>query len=136
VTQNLPGAGVGRSTSPAEAPGPAGGREPWTMPRPRRPEPGPPLVADPAIRRPAGTTGPLPAGPAAPAGPAGPAVSDGSQPGDRTRSGLERRVRGAQLPSTQPLAIRRTGEHPAASGGDYGLSRQPVGHGDDNATGG
>ncbi|MFP3900099.1 MAG: nitrate- and nitrite sensing domain-containing protein [Acidimicrobiia bacterium] len=136
VTQNLPGAGAGRPPGPAGAPGPVGGPEPWTTPRPRRPEPGPPLVADPAIRVRGGAPGsPQPDG-ADLLGAAGPSGPDGPEGGDRTRSGLERRVRGAQLPSTQPLSVRRTGEHRAVPGGDYGHGRQPVGHGDDSATGG
>jgi len=35
---------------------------------------------------------------------------------------LARRVRGAQLPNTQFVSLRRGGEHPPAGGGDYGRS--------------
>jgi hypothetical protein len=36
---------------------------------------------------------------------------------DHTASGLARRVRGAQLPQTQPVGLRRPGEPAAAPGG-------------------
>jgi hypothetical protein len=45
--------------------------------------------------------------------------------GGLTAGGLTRRVRGAQLPTTQPLTVRRTQEHP--SGGDGGYRRRDHG---------
>ncbi|MGH9110891.1 MAG: nitrate- and nitrite sensing domain-containing protein [Acidimicrobiales bacterium] len=63
--------------------------------------------------------GPLPGQAPAPLArrtPPGPVPKRGQ---DQTRSGLARRVRGAQLPTTQPLSLRRSGEHPPVGGGDY-----------------
>ena len=61
----------------------------------------------------------------------------------RTASGLTRRVRGAQLPSQEPLSLRRTAEDPRASdGAGYGHVRgvRPRGggngHGNGHAAGG
>jgi signal transduction histidine kinase len=45
-----------------------------------------------------------------------PVVPPSTRP-EHTTSGLARRVRGAQLPRTQPISLRRTGEVPAIGGG-------------------
>ena len=100
---------------PGEAQGPPARRTPggpatppWSPPAGRRvPPPAPP----------AGRRVPPPAPPARPA----PHLEQ-AHGQDRTPSGLARRVRGAQLPNTQFVSLRRGGEHPPAGGGDYGRS--------------
>jgi signal transduction histidine kinase len=85
---------------------------PTTRPPANRSWPAPPLVM------PAAPSGPAPAtrGPApAPPGPGG----DG---GGLTTGGLTRRVRGAQMPSTQPLSVRRAPDHSSSPPADYGLT--------------
>jgi signal transduction histidine kinase len=90
-------------------PAPAPGQAP-TPPAPRTPG-GP---ATPPWSPPAGRPAPPPAPPARPA-----PRQELAHGQDRTPSGLARRVRGAQLPNTQPLSLRRGGEHPPVGGGDY-----------------
>jgi hypothetical protein len=74
-----------------------------------------PPVAMPPVAMPPVPTPPAPTPPAAmpPAGP--PPTPDA---GGITSGGLTRRVRGAQMPATQPLSLRRSGGdgHPPASG--------------------
>jgi signal transduction histidine kinase len=71
---------------------------------------------------------PAPPGPEGPAGPgappgrpplAGRPAPGGPPEGGQTSSGLARRVRGAQMPVTQPLNLRRPQEHPQSGGGGY-----------------
>src|SRR5690606_8566943 len=57
--------------------------------------------------------------PPGPLGPTGPAEPSAPESTDQTASGLVRRVRGAQLPNTQPASLRWGKEH-RATGGDYG----------------
>ena len=52
-------------------------------------------------------------------GPAGPPPADAA--GEATASGLARRVRGAQLPATQPLNLRRRQDHPSGPPAGYRL---------------
>jgi hypothetical protein len=61
--------------------------------------------ARPGVHAPSGGTGAPPLGqsPAAPGSPPDPSA------GGTTQGGLTRRVRGAQMPSTQPLSLRRSG---------------------------
>jgi hypothetical protein len=87
-------------------------------------------------------------GPSEPPGPHGPGrrapIPPPGGPGpNRTASGLTRRVRGAQLPSQEPLSLRRTAEDPpAGDGAGYGHVRglRPRGggngHGNGHAAGG
>jgi hypothetical protein len=84
---------------------------------------------EPLTRRPDVGGGPAPQGPPTavpqPGGPTGPAAG-----GPDAGLPLTRRVRGAQMPSTSPMSLRRTtGEHPAAPGGPAGQppdrGRQP-----------
>jgi signal transduction histidine kinase/CHASE3 domain sensor protein len=120
--------------------------EPWTVPRPRRPEPGPlpegrastrSVFGDHVVSPAPPSPGPPSPGPPSPGppSPAGPPRQVPSDDRDQTDSGLVRRVRGAQLPPTQPISLRRSGEHRAPDGGDYGHSLQPAGHGRDSAAG-
>jgi signal transduction histidine kinase len=55
----------------------------------------------------------------------------------RTASGLTRRVRGAQLPTQEPLSLRRTARDPRAAGGagGYGHARGVRPRGDGNGNG-
>jgi signal transduction histidine kinase len=74
----------------------------------------------PAPPAPTGPTGPT--RPGAPAGrpPLGSRPAPGGPPeGGQTSSGLARRVRGAQMPTTEPLNLRRPPEHPQSGGGGY-----------------
>jgi hypothetical protein len=50
-----------------------------------------------------------------------PAPPAGQEPSGPTASGLARRVRGAQLPTTQPLNLRRNQEHPSGGTAGYRL---------------
>jgi signal transduction histidine kinase len=98
-------------TSPGQqAPAPGQAQGP-----PARRTPGGP--ATPPWSPPAGRRVPPPAPPARPA----PHLEQ-AHGQDRTPSGLARRVRGAQLPNSQFVSLRRGGEHPPAGGGDYGRS--------------
>jgi signal transduction histidine kinase len=95
-----------------------------------------------------GSLPPRQPGPSDPPGPQGPGrrapIPPPGGPGPtRTASGLTRRVRGAQLPSQEPLSLRRTAEDPPASdGAGYGHVRglRPRGggngHGNGHAAGG
>ena len=78
----------------------------------RRPAPGgpagPPPTAPPPVMRPARAM-PAAAPPPTPA----PAIGDGGS----TSGGLTRRVRGAQMPATQPLSLRRSGPDDRPAGG-------------------
>jgi hypothetical protein len=67
-----------------------------------------------------GANGGVPSAPAVPA--------DGGDAGP-TAGGLTRRVRGAQLPSTQPLNLRRRPEHPQDPSGGYRLGERNDAHG-------
>ncbi len=97
-------------TPPGHAPPP--GQVPAHLARRTPPGPGTPPGPDtPPWSPPAGQ--PLPP-------PAPPAPGRGQVHGqDQTPSGLARRVRGAQLPTTQPLSLRRSGEHPPVGDGDH-----------------
>jgi Histidine kinase-, DNA gyrase B-, and HSP90-like ATPase len=60
---------------------------------------------------------------------AGPGAPTGSAPAAGFESGppLARRVRGAQMPTTNPMSVRRTtGEHAAAPGGPAAAPRDPT----------
>jgi signal transduction histidine kinase len=94
-----PSRGASRPRPPSGDPGPLSGERPaarWGDVN------GGPLPPRPSARAPGGPTGPVPPPPSVP--PAGPSVP--APP-------LTRRVRGAQMPTTSPLSLRRsTGEHP------------------------
>jgi signal transduction histidine kinase len=123
ITNNLPR----RSPQVPPAPTAPAAREatrptnPWTPPPhherqvTNRSWPAPPDLGRPGATP--GDTGrpPLPnrSGNGAPGGrgPGGPAPADAA--GGATASGLARRVRGAQLPATQPLNLRRRQDHPS-----------------------
>ncbi|HEY8523342.1 MAG TPA: nitrate- and nitrite sensing domain-containing protein [Acidimicrobiales bacterium] len=62
-------------------------------------------------------TGPQPV---TPSGPETPRPRLDPTSGGTTASGLARRVKGAQLPNTQPLSLRRSSEHATAERRDYG----------------
>jgi signal transduction histidine kinase len=94
-------------TPPGQAPAPGQAQGP-----PARRTPGGP--ATPPWSPPAGRHVQPPAPPARPA-----PRQEQAHGQDRTPSGLARRVRGAQLPNTQFVSLRRGGEHPPAGGGDY-----------------
>jgi signal transduction histidine kinase len=107
---------------------PTGPRRPGSIApgSPPRRQPGPPDLP--------GPEGPRRGAPLPPPGAPGPT---------RTASGLTRRVRGAQLPSQEPLSLRRTAEDPRATdGAGYGHVRglRPRGggngHGNGDAAGG
>ncbi|HEX6421465.1 MAG TPA: nitrate- and nitrite sensing domain-containing protein [Acidimicrobiales bacterium] len=126
-------------------PGPAPAGPPRATPPPPAPIPGPPPPA--AIPQ-APTAGPRPAaGPPVRSWPAPPPVrAAGPSPAGRngaddgrpvtgppagapgtsgaTASGLARRVRGAQLPVTEPMHLRRTQEPPSGGGAGYRRDRQ------------
>jgi hypothetical protein len=113
------------TTNLAGHPSPPASRSPGTPPTPpTRPPAGTPPRVPPAP--PQGSwaprRGPVPTGRGgAPVPP--PAPPDAS----RTASGLTRRVRGAQLPTTEPLAFRRNTQPRRGSGGDAGgYGRVPV----------
>jgi hypothetical protein len=119
---------------PADAPPPThrpppGGYDPTTrrdrMPGGGAPQ-GPPTRGEPLTRGPDVGGGPPAQRPptAAPrtAGPTGPAPAGGTEAGPP----LTRRVRGAQMPTTNPMSVRRqTGEHPATPGGPAGQPPDP-----------
>jgi hypothetical protein len=77
----------------------------------------PPRPAEPATRGPdvgGGRSPHPPSGVPGPEGPTGPGPARGPEAGPP----LTRRVRGAQMPTTSPMSLRRTtGEQPAATGG-------------------
>ena len=83
---------------------------PTTRPPANRSWPAPPLAMPP------GPAGPPPA----PAGPPPAAPGPNGDPGGQTAGGLTRRVRGAQMPATQPLSVRRTQDHSSSAPADYG----------------
>jgi signal transduction histidine kinase len=118
---------------PADAPPPThpppGGYDPMArrdrMPGGGAPQ-GPPTRGEPLTRGPdVGGAPPAPRPPtAAPrtGGPTGPAPGGGTEAGPP----LTRRVRGAQMPPTNPMSVRRqTGEHPATPGGPAGQPPDP-----------
>jgi hypothetical protein len=75
------------------------------------------------------------------AGPRRPSQVPQGSNGPHTASGLTRRVRGANLPTTEPLSLRRTGEQPRVAEGPVGgYGRTPVppprGEGSGNGHGG
>jgi hypothetical protein len=88
----------------------------------------PPSREEPAARGPGPGGGRFPRrtpigapGPDGPPGPVPPAQAPESGPP------LTRRVRGAQMPTTNPLSLRRTtGEHPVAPGGPPAQSAEPI----------
>jgi signal transduction histidine kinase len=89
--QRIPG-GEGRQRPPTRGEPPTRGPDVWGGQPPPRPPSG--------VPEPNGPTGPVPAG-----------GTDAGPP-------LTRRVRGAQMPTTSPMSLRRTtGEHPVAPGG-------------------
>jgi signal transduction histidine kinase len=114
VAPRRPGA---RPTAPPPGPPAPPGQSPWATPDPAAPgslprrQPGPPHL-------------PSPNGPGRARGaPPSPAPE-----GARTASGLTRRVRGAQLPTSEPLSLRRTVENPRRSdgaGAGYGHAPGP-----------
>jgi hypothetical protein len=53
--------------------------------------------------------------------------------GGTTPGGLARRVRGAQLPTTQPVSLRRGSEHAAAGTGGYGRDDRRAANGNGDA---
>jgi signal transduction histidine kinase len=119
-TTNLQGSGPLPPTAPAapwgppaQSPGDRQPRPPTPLPH-RRPSPDG-RATMPPVAMPPVPTPPAPTPPAAmpPAGP--PPTPDA---GGITSGGLTRRVRGAQMPATQPLSLRRSGAdgHPPASG--------------------
>jgi hypothetical protein len=85
--------------------------------------------------RPVTPAGPPPGsnGPGAPQAPAQPL--DPSS-GGTTQSGLARRVRGAQLPMTQPLSLRRSSEHAGSANRDYGRDDHGAASGNGDALSG
>ena len=115
-TTNLQGRGAPPPTAPAAPWGPPAPSPVPRQPLPptplshRRPSPegrgAPPPVAMPPVAMPPVAMPPAPARPAAmpPAGPVPAPDSAGI-----TTGGLTRRVRGAQMPATQPLSLRRSG---------------------------
>jgi signal transduction histidine kinase len=108
-------------TGPAGAPG-----GPW--------RPGPTDPGSLPRHRPGPSDLPGPQGPARGA----PIPPPGAPEPTRTASGLTRRVRGAQLPSQEPLSLRRTAEDPRASdGAGYGHVRglRPRGGGNGQGNG-
>ncbi len=128
ITSNLPRQAPQIPPAPAarEATRPA---NPWTPPAhhdrqvtnrswPAPPDLGRPAAAPDDLGRP-----PLPSrgGNGAPdlPRPAGPPPADAA--GEATASGLARRVRGAQLPATQPLNLRRRQDHPSGPPAGYRL---------------
>ncbi|HEX6424916.1 MAG TPA: nitrate- and nitrite sensing domain-containing protein [Acidimicrobiales bacterium] len=137
VATNLGGRG------PVLPPGGARRPEPPAPPRatppPPGPIPGPPPPAAPGPARTPATARSWPAPPAVrpptpapgtgdPGRPPLPSRGDGGRPvgphsggesGGATSSGLARRVRGAQLPATQPLHLRRRQEPPSRGGAGY-----------------
>jgi HAMP domain-containing protein len=111
LRQTAPGTGgtAGRrpATPPSSPAPPAAGRGPVRhAPADLSSPPGPGLPA-----RPAPTPPPTP--------PPGPAPASSGGPGEpgATGGGLTRRVRGAQLPTTSPLQLRRSDGTPHADGG-------------------
>jgi hypothetical protein len=100
AASGLGGTGLAPPNSPQARRGPDG-HDPATPP-------GPPVAPPLPGRRGTPGDGRVDQGPQPPR-PAGP-----------TESGLARRVRGAQLPSTEPLSLRRSADHPPANGGGYG----------------
>jgi hypothetical protein len=74
-----------------------------------------PVVRVAGSRQPTGRPGPCRPGTA----PGPPPPSGDPLSGGLTTGGLTRRVRGAQLPSTQPLSVRRTQEPPSRGDGGY-----------------
>jgi signal transduction histidine kinase len=101
--------------------------------------PGPTAPGSLPRRQPGPSDVPGPRGP----GPGAPIPPPGDSRPTRTASGLTRRVRGAQLPSQEPLSLRRSAEDPRASdGAGYGHVRglRPRsggnGHGNGHAAGG
>jgi hypothetical protein len=114
VAPGRPGA---RPTAPPPGPPAPPGQSPWATPDPAAP-------------------GSLPRrqpGPSHLPSPNGPGRARGAPPapgpeGARTPSGLTRRVRGAQLPTSEPLSLRRTVENPRRSdgaGAGYGHAPGP-----------
>jgi Histidine kinase-, DNA gyrase B-, and HSP90-like ATPase len=108
----------------------AGGARSW---------PAPPDLGRPSLpARRGGAGGPVPVeargdrgGPRMPGGPAPAQPTDSPDGADAgaTVSGLARRVRGAQLPSTQPLSLRRHQEHPSDPPAGYRLDDHQDAHG-------
>ena len=86
-----------------------------------------PVIESPGSRPPGGRSWTVPPQALHP-GPPPPGGDAGS--GGQTSGGLTRRVRGAQLPSTQPLSVRRAQEPPSRGDGGYRRDdhRTVVGH--------
>jgi signal transduction histidine kinase len=145
---STPPAGVqmrGGPSGPALRPRPTPPPTPGSHGRPGMP--GTPSLPE-TVENPALTTGPRPIVPSRPplqqrgpmATPAGAGAGAGGDPTGATASGLTRRVRGAQLPNTAPVSLRRgTGggaggpggrphSQPAGAGvgGPFGRSTGPV----------
>jgi signal transduction histidine kinase len=96
---------------------------PVTRPPTNRSWPAPsPLVMPPAST-PGADSAPPPGPPAAPG--SFPPAGDDAQ----TVSGLTRRVRGAQMPTTQPLSVRRGQDHSSSAPADYGRGDHSTGPG-------
>jgi signal transduction histidine kinase len=132
-------------------PGPAG-----PPPGPAGPPPGPAGPPPGPVGPPAGPfggnrgwaglsdldTGPRPVTPPASPGGNGPGAPQAPAPpldpnsGGTTPSGLARRVRGAQLPMTQPLSLRRSSEHAGSASRDYGRDDHGAASGNGDAVGG
>ncbi len=112
-----PAGGNGRPPLASRTPGPLPTRGP--APAPRH-DAGPPAPSRSALGGLAAGLGGAPLGPApAPAAPAG------GGDGPMTAGGLTRRVRGAQMPTTTPHQMRRTGPQPGAPSGARGPQHQP-----------
>jgi signal transduction histidine kinase len=117
---------------------------PQPSPQPAPPPPGPMPGPAPAVDlsnfdagpRPVTPAGPPPGnnGPGAPQAPVQPPLDPSS--GGTTPSGLARRVRGAQLPMTQPLSLRRSSEHAGSASRDYGRDDHGAASGNGDAVGG
>jgi len=124
VATNLTGRGAppagprrpgARPTAPPAGPAAAPPQGPWTPPDPAAPgslprrQPGPPHL-------------PTPNGP----GGGGRVPPSAAPEAPRTASGLTRRVRGAQLPTSEPLSLRRTVEnHGMGDGPGAGYGHSP-----------
>jgi signal transduction histidine kinase len=125
---SVPSSGYGESSTAAPSPGAWWDAQPPTPPAPAAP--GGPGAGTPDAApwadlanldtgpRPVVPGGPRPNGPGPRPTPPQPHLDPTS--GGTTESGLARRVRGAQLPTTQPLSLRRPDEHAGPAPRDYG----------------
>ncbi|MGH9231152.1 MAG: ATP-binding protein, partial [Acidimicrobiales bacterium] len=117
-----------RPTAPPAGPAASPPQGPWTPPDPGAPGR--------LRRRPPGPS-PLPGPPNRPGG--GRRVPPSAPPdAARTASGLTRRVRGAQLPTSEPLSLRRNVEDPRmgdGAGAGFGHAAVPRPRSDDSGNG-